>query len=284
MEGGLNAHPTGSVFKPFTALTGLTVEMLGVDETISCPGYHQVNGKRLPCFQRVGHGPMEVSNSLAISCNVFAYKVGERVGLERLVRTGTWFGLGQATGIELPEETGHLPTAAVIKRHGLLSPELGAKAGCGLAGVKVTPLQLARAYAALATGRLPQVHLVERVVGKDGQNRHLSRADPVPVPVARQHLAAVRIGLDGAVNDPRGTAHGIASENLRIAGKTGTIHGTPDGGATSSSSKPNAWFASFAPADNPKVVVVVFVARGGTGGSAAAPLARQALDAWHNLQ
>ena len=141
----------------------------------------------------------------------------------------------------------------------------------------VTLLQVARMAAAVANGgRLVQPHLVRRD-DASGEER-------VSVPAAA--LAAVRAGLTAVVNDPTGTAYAAAHlADVAIAGKTGTVQVVARTGVPNNTLpyelRNHAWFASFAPAADPRLVVVVFVEHGGAGSSGAAPIAKSLYEAYY---
>ena len=131
----------------------------------------------------------------------------------------------------------------------------------------VTPLQVAREFAVVANGgSLVQPYLIARV---EGEGEYVPPMERRPLGLRPETIAALRAGVE-AVVAPGGTATGIATPEYRIAGKTGTAQ-APGG-------DPHAWFAGYAPAERPKLVVVVVIDHGGAGSSIAAPVARYMLD------
>ncbi len=261
------AYPTGSVFKPFTALAALKEGALQTDESIVCPGYFLSGTKRWNCSVPQGHGTLDLHQALGASCNVFAFTVASRMRFARLVEIGAMFGLGKPSGLEIVEERGALPTPEELRRQGIDTPEEGIRAASGIVGVWATPGQMARAYAGLATGSLPDVHLVR------------PRAQPSPkarpLAVSPSDLEAVRRGLRASVQAPYGTGSRAALEEISVAGKTGTIRQP----VRDRSARPHAWFVGYAPAENPVVVIAVLVPHSGAGGDFAAPLAQNLLRA-----
>ena len=268
MRRGLEAHPTGSIFKPVTALAGLVAGVIEPEEQVDCQGHVDIGQRRFHCFKSEGHGPLDLKAATATSCNVYALKLGEEVGLARLMEMGRRFGLSSATGIELSEASGRLGEGSEA------SPGLAAAVAVGHGSVEATPLQMARVYAGLATGALPRVHLVDKVVGPQGQALDIARLAPQSLGLEASDLAAVRAGLRAAVGSPIGTARGIEVDGLAIAGKTGTVSPSSD-----EPGPDHAWFAGYAPAQDPQVVAVVFVRHGEVGSKAAAPVAQRLLKA-----
>ena len=180
------------------------------------------------------------------------------------------FGLGERTGIDLPQEVSGLvpsPEWKKSRRHQSWCPGDTCQMAIGQGDCLVTPLQVAVEFAAIANGGYRvQPHVIARMEGEEGVTA-ASRKQAMGL--RQETLTAVRQGAE-AVVAPGGTAHRIASGDYRIAGKTGTAE-NPSGLA-------HAWFAGYAPADAPKLVVVVMVEHGGHGASTAAPIARHIFD------
>ncbi|MCS6774253.1 MAG: penicillin-binding transpeptidase domain-containing protein [Anaerolineae bacterium] len=296
-------YPPGSVFKIITLAAGLSEgAVASPGEIFFDPGYWDGYGRaaRQVCWLRGGHGRISLQNGLSASCNVVFYELGKRLyALEPSVLSvyARRFGLGEVTGLELPEAKGLVPDPD-WKRRVRGEPWLGGDVvnmAIGQGEMLVTPLQVARMTAVVANGGvLVQPHLVEGAaplmpVGHVGLDRLTMRA--------------LREGMVGAVHDTRyGTAapafRGFdycfdaaqrlvrcgalparerrAARRLLVAGKTGTAQA---GGAL----KPFAWFTAFAPADAPEIVVTVLLENSGEGSVQAAPLARALLEAYFGL-
>jgi penicillin-binding protein 2 len=197
--------------------------------------------------------------------------LGRRVGPDTLAATARRFGLGASTGVDLPRESrGLVPTPAWKreKRRQPWFPGDTCQMAMGQGDLLVTPLQVARMVAAVANGgELVTPHLIAHIDGLPPaeQPRHPVRS----LPVEDEVLAVVREGMAAVVS--RGTARSIYSSKLPIAGKTGTAQ-NPHG-------SPHAWFAGFAPANNPQLVVVVLMEQGGHGGAVSAPIAKRVFEA-----
>jgi penicillin-binding protein 2 len=195
--------------------------------------------------------------------------LGRRVGPEKLAEMARRFGLGEKTGVDLPqEEAGLVPTPEWKQRRGRgpWYPGDTCQMAVGQGDCLVTPVQAARQFAVLANGGyLVQPHLIRKIEG--GPTLSYTKRD---IGLRPDTISALQTGAEAVVAEG-GTAHMIASPRYRIAGKTGTAENPA--GAT------HAWFAGYAPAEHPEVVVVVLVEHGGRGAASAAPIARHVFDA-----
>jgi penicillin-binding protein 2 len=268
------AYPPASTFKLITAVAGLETG-ISPEEENTCTGHRTVGRTNL---QDMGvHGTIDFIEALQHSCNVYFWSVGERVGLARLATVARDFGFGEPTGLDIPGEVaGHVPNAAEYPGDSEHDLVMRLQSAIGLAGVRATVLQVAMAYATLANGgRLYQAQIVRRVErsGEPAEERQ---------PVLRRHVSAsaatlevIRRGLYRAVNRRGGTAFAAKKGVVKMVGKTGTAF------MPYSRDESHAWFAGWAPADNPKVAIAVLVENGGIGGAVAAPVARDIIDAYY---
>jgi penicillin-binding protein 2 len=278
----------GSTFKPITALAFLGTDAAEPSERIHCPGYYEVGNRRFRCGHV--HGDVDLGDALVQSCNVYFWRVAEGVGLEGINDVARLFGLGQPTGVGINSEaSGFLASREWYERHHGNRFRVGytLNTAIGQGNTRVTLLQLAAVYAAIANGGtlyVPQV--VERLSTAEGDTvetfppRVRRRIDVDP-----EHFALIRRGLFGVVNHPDGTGYGARLDGgVVVAGKTGTAEVTrrrpepdEDPRRTWYLNRSHAWFAGFAPADAPQLAIVVLVEHGGAGGRAAAPIATQIL-------
>ncbi len=278
----------GSTFKPISALAALEDNILTPSVRYECPGYYELGKRRFRCSHV--HGEVDMRTALAQSCNVYFYKLAEQVGLDRLAKFSRDFGFGAVTGLGInTEASGFVPTREwYTKRNGdqyRLGFTLNAAIGQG--NTRVTLMQLAMMYAAIANGGTLYVpQLVEAVLGPDG-----TVIEELPPRVRRRasitphHLAYVIDALYGVVNDPNGTAYEARIEGgVPVAGKTGTAQvswrkPTQDEDPKHAwyYKRSHAWFAGFAPAANPELAIVVLIEHGGHGGKYAAPVATRIL-------
>jgi len=277
------AIPPGSVFKPVTAAAALERGVVEAEERFYCQGFLSHEGShRCAIFvtRGVGHGDVALPAALAESCNVYFFRLAQRVGPDALFRWGTAFGYGGRTGIDLPGEvTGNLPNIPAELATGDWSEGDTLQLAIGQGYLTASPLQVAVMTAAVANGGYRVTpHVVDRVGLAnrltDSSEDFLPQSAPSPVPIAGlqpQTLAALRQGMEAAVADQRGTAHAaLAQLPFAVAGKTGTAE-------TGGNWPPHAWFAGYAPADRPRVAVVTVLEHGGSGGSVAALLAARVL-------
>lgn len=281
-------YSPGSVFKTVMATAGLSDDAIGTGTVFTCGGSAVFFGRRFRCWKKEGHGTLEVTRALKESCDIFFYNTGARLGIDNIAEYAHSLTFGEISQIDLDgEKAGLVPSTswASEKQHRKWYPSETISVSIGQGPLIVTPLQVANMMAAIASGgtvyRPHVVRMIERV-GPDGRvvqrlkvaNQILHRVKLEPAA-----LRAVREGLWKAVNEGGGTGGNARVEGLDIAGKTGTVQVIRQVGWIKAEGMPfkyrdHAWFASFAPRDNPQMVVVVFIEHGGHGGVDAAPLAK----------
>lgn len=267
-------YPAGSTFKPFVALVGLEEGVLTPETVFYCPGFWNFGGTVFHCHAKGGHGGVNVVTAIQNSCNVFFFHSGDRVGIQRLAKWGGHFGLGRRTGVDLPNEiSGVLPSEEWKKARGMgpwyAGETLSVSIGQGY--LTVTPIQLLSFYATIATGGVrAKPHLVQgpTVV-----------ADSIAV--SPSTLAILKDALSRVVEG--GTGTGCKIPGLSVCAKTGTaqVIKASAGKETMSLEKgerDHAWFAGFAPRENPTVAFVIMVEHGGHGGTIGAKMAKAGLE------
>jgi penicillin-binding protein 2 len=276
----------GSVFKPIVALAALQDGIIDPAARIECPGYYELGGRRYRCGD--AHGEVDMRKALVVSCNVYFYHLAELVGLDRMARLAREFGLGAKTGLGINTEApGFIPTRKWYeKRLGKYRVGFTLNEALGQGNTRVTMIQLALAYAAIANGGTLYVpQLVESVEAPgDGVIEQFAPRVRRRVNVDREHLTFMVDALFGVVNDAGGTAFEARLEGgVLIAGKTGTAQVAqrrPLPGENRRAwyyRRSHAWFVGFAPAPDPELAVAVLVEHGGPGGKYAAPIAIQIL-------
>jgi penicillin-binding protein 2 len=270
-------YAPGSVFKVVVAAAGLQEGSLTPADHVHCNGEFHMGGWTFKDWKEGGHGHVDLRSALIHSCNVFFYQAGLRVGADAIVRYARAFGLGTLPGTELGmEKAGFIPITSVSRRRQRRGWQAGdtVNISIGQGPVLVTPMQVARMMAAIANGGiLWKPRLVERVERADGTLAYASASKMTgQVNLSPVVLAFLRSALVGVVNEG-GTGAAARLPGVLIAGKTGTAQSVAKSDA--SKGQDHAWFASFAPANDPQVVLVVLVERGGKGGQVAAPIARQ---------
>jgi len=270
-------YAPGSVFKLIVAAAGLQEGSLTPMDRTYCNGEFHLGSWTFKDWKQGGHGHVDLRSSIVQSCNIFFYQAGLRVGPEPIVRYARAFGLGGPTGTELgTEKVGLIPV--VDGRRGRRGRAWQAgdtiNISIGQGPLLVTPMQVARMMGAMANGGiLWNPRLIQRVERPDGTlayssaSRMTGRVDLSPAV-----WAFLRSAMVGVVNEG-GTGAAARLPGILVAGKTGTAQSIAK--SDSAKGQDHAWFASFAPADDPQAVVVVLVERGGKGGQVAAPIARQ---------
>jgi penicillin-binding protein 2 len=272
-------YAPGSVFKIIVAAAGLQEGSITPLERVNCTGEFHLGGWTFKDWKHEGHGVVDLHRAIAQSCNVYFYQAGLRIGGSTIARYASAFGLGQKTGIDLGgEKLGLIPQPRSRRgaRAFLGGETLNLAIGQG--ALLVTPMQVARFMAAVANGGvLWKPRLVQRI---EQPGRGVVWSDPGEV---KGHVelspvvwAFLRHSLWSVVNEG-GTGAGARIPGLDIAGKTGTAQMIANSKAEKG--EDHAWFAAFAPVNDPQVVVVVLVERGGKGGQVAAPIARKVFDA-----
>lgn len=291
LDKSVQSYFPGSVYKVVTAAAGLEEGVLDPEEEIDSPGQYEYGNHIFHCHKRGGHGKVNLYEALAASADVYFYKLGERMGIDTLAVYGRRFGFGEKTGIGINgESAGTVPTRAHHEAHGGYQAGLALSTAIGQGDVRTSPLQMALAYAALANGGsvwTPRV--VDSIRSPDG--KVLTHYDAVlqrGLDVSNEHVSMILRGLEMVVNDPkRGTGHLAALPYGTVAGKTGTaqvrqIQRDPmRQNVKRFRDRDHAWFAAIAPLESPRLVVVVFLEHGGSGGKDAAPVARQIIEAYH---
>jgi len=269
-------YAPGSVFKIIVAAAGLQETTLTPMDHIFCDGQFHLGNRTFGDWKEGGHGTVDLHHAIVESCNVYFYQAGLRIGMDTIARYARAFGFGTSTGIDLPgEKPGFIPASRRGRRPAFLGDTANMAIGQG--AVLATPMQVARMMAAVANGGVFfKPRLVQRVLRADGRVLY---SDPGRVnghvELSPMVWAFLRQSLLDVVNGGTGVAAHIPG--IEIAGKTGTAQLVANSRADRG--QDNAWFAAFAPANDPQYVVVVMIEHGGKGGEVAAPIARAIYDA-----
>jgi penicillin-binding protein 2 len=281
-------YPPGSIFKFATALAALEDGQAAEDESMFCTGEYELSGTHFRC-----HGTHEKINLLGAiqhSCDVYFWHLAERIGIDRIAEVAREYGLGSPTNLGLNgDAAGRIPTKEWYEQTSHYKIGFATNAAIGQGDVEVTVTQMAMAYAALANGGslfVPQV--VERVETNDGRTivNYEPKFKHVKTPLLA--LDTWRRGMFKVTNELGGTAfeHGHI-EGITVLGKTGTAevkkHHKDENEKDLEKWNPNAahaWFAGWAPADDPELAIVVLVEHGGAGGQVAWPIAKQVLEGY----
>ncbi len=287
MNRAINAYAPGSTFKLCTALAGIRAGIGNKD--FDCTGGVQYGDKYMKCWvltakpQQPPHGHQDLSNAIKNSCNSYFFQYGNVAGIDQIDALGEMLGLGKKTELPLNNvASGTLPGPAWLAQNyprERWSPGYTANTSIGQGFVLATPLQMAVIASTVANwGTVYQPHLVEKVVTQDGT---LLKQEPIKANgdllkdsgIAADQFEKVRKGMWKVVNDDSGTARKARLKNYLVAGKTGTAQFFRNGVKDY-----HTWFLSFAPYDQPRYVVAVFVQGGKSGGSVPAPIAAKILE------
>jgi penicillin-binding protein 2 len=285
-------YPPGSTVKPFMALAGLYYNTRSPGHTIGDPGYFNLpgSGHQYRDWKKGGHGSVDMFKSIVVSCDTYYYGLANELGIDNIYNFLSRFGFGKKTGLDLEGETsGLLPSQEWKMRRYQQKWYAGdtVSVGIGQGYNLVTPMQLAYTTATLANnGVAYKPHLVREVrSSRSNENRLIESKPEFDLQIAPAHLDLVKRAMV-AVNQPGGTAAGAAAgAPYRIAGKTGTAQVIAmkqgekyDASKIDERHRDHAWFIAFAPAEQPRIALVVLAENGGHGGGTAAPIARKVMD------
>ncbi len=284
-------YPPGSTVKPFIALAGLELGTVTANQSVYCPGHYRIkgSGRKFRDWKKSGHGTTNLYKAIEQSCDVYFYNLAYSMGIDNMHGYLSQFRFGQPTGTDMPNETSAvLPSTKWKKKRYKKTwvPGDTVNAGIGQGYFLVSPLQLAYATAVLAgDGKLISPRLASHI-----NNISITLADSDIPRIEKKvphHWEQVVQGMSQVVESKRGTAKRIRSKIYRIAGKTGTAQVVSmkqneeyDEKKLAKDKHDHALFVAFAPTDDPQIAISVIVEHGGHGGSTAAPIARQIMDAY----
>jgi penicillin-binding protein 2 len=267
------AYPPGSTWK---IITSLAILESGIDprETVFCNGFIQVGNRKFKCWKRAGHGNVDFYNAMPFSCNCYFYKMGIKVGIERIYRVARALGFGQKIGIELSGEAQGINPNKLWKAnysHGSWTHGDTANSSIGQGFVLTTPFQLMTMISRVASGKIISPSLLK------GHQKNFSAMD---LPFKKENLEIVRGSLVNAINSHRGTAFSarIREKQFLMAGKTGTAQVVSRDTATEKgASRSHSIFVGYAPINDPRYATVVVADNAGWGSATAAPIGRDIL-------
>jgi penicillin-binding protein 2 len=280
-------YPPGSIFKIVVALAGLEEGVIDPHEKIFCGGSYTFQGREYRDWKEEGHGFVDLHRALVESCDVYFYKMGQKIGIDTIARYAHRLGLGCNTGIEIGDEKpGLIPDKAwKLKRwHVPWQDGETLSVAVGQSFALITPIQLVRFVSALFNGgTLFRPHATKRVEG-DSNGRNLEFKPDISGywDLREENVELVKKALFGVVNEPRGTGRRARLHRIGVAGKTGTaqVIALPNDKESVEESdipyrfRDHAWFVAIAPAENPTIAVAILVEHSGHGGAVAAPIAK----------
>lgn len=268
------AYPSGSTVKIVVSVAALMEHVVTDKTTVVSTGGLRLGQWFFPDWKAGGHGVTDVRKAIAMSVNTFYYMVGggyqsfQGMGPDALAKWMKAFGLGAKTGVDLTgESAGFVPTRDWKEQRRKQPWYVGDtyNLSIGQGDLLVTPLQVARYTAAIANGGI----LVEPHIAKQEAPKR------TPTGASAEFVQVAREGMREAVKT--GSARGISTLPISAGGKTGTAQ-------WNSNRNTHAWFTSFAPFEEPEIVVTVLIEEGGEGSSVAVPVAREVLQAWAKLR
>ncbi len=284
------AYAPGSTFKMVTAMAGLETGSVSVNEKINCTGVYPYAHKPVCWYYskyRGGHGGLNVSQAIQLSCNYYFYEVGNRIGIDTLASYSSYFGLGRKTGIELPSEAnGSIASklkAEKENRDWYLGETLSA--AIGQSYNNATPIQMAKYISILVNGgHQIEVTTVKSVINSDGTevskdelNRYVNGLLGIDDSNVEQktfneeNLKEVLNGMKDVTTESGGTAYSVFKDSsVTVGGKTGSAQ---------AGKETHAWFVGFAPFEDPEIAVVAIV-ENGAHGAYAAQIAKDIFDSY----
>ena len=273
------AYAPGSTFKMVVASAALTTGEITPTTLVNDTGVYPYGDRQACWYYRSygrGHGYLNVTQAIKYSCNYFFYDMGYRLGIDTIAQYARKYGLGQKTGVELEGEVeGTVASREYAESLGqgwYISDTLSA--AIGQSYNNYTPVQMARYISMIANdGKSVDVSIVKSIIRPDGsevskneinnfanQKLGIENDKLENVEISKEDSQAIKKGMRGVTSEAGGTAAAYFSDlDIDIAGKTGSAQTGVDGEA-------HAWFAGFAPYDDPEIAVVVFVEKGGSGG------------------
>ena len=268
-------YPLGSVFKIISMAAALETELFDANSELFCGHTIQVCGNELRDWtlerELPPSGNLTLSGGLMRSCNPWFFYIGEQLLFEgqanAIPEMARAFGLGQITGVEIPEEPGNIPAQ-------INSCEQNVQLAIGQGEMTVTPLQVASFTAAVGNGgTLYRPTLVEQITTRDGTPTFSFATEVVgTLPISDEHLTIIQDAMRDVITNPRGTARSLNTMRYRSFGKTGTAE-NPFGIS-------HAWFAGYTQVGDPNrpdIAVAVIVENAGEGSEMAVPVFRRAV-------
>lgn len=282
----------GSTFKMIMSVAGLE-ENVAQNLRVNCQGGATFYGRFFACDAH--HGEVTIQRAIPVSCDTYYYTLAEKLGIETIAKWAHRLGLGQKTGIDLPNEVSGVVPSEEWKLKTFHEKWFAGETisvGIGQGALQVTPIQLARTIGGIASGGVfKRPHLVNTdelaPEYREAIRERFPGSGDVTVPLSPETWETLTDGM-AAVTEPGGTAAVAHLEGIDFAGKTGTAqvisHNFGDKSVSADkSTRSNAWFVGFAPRRNPDIVVAVLWMHGGWGW-ASSLLASKVIEAYVNKQ
>ncbi len=279
----------GSTFKIIMSVAGWQE---GIAQTlhVNCSGSAEFYGRRFGCWVKGGHGPVDLEKAIYQSCDVFFYTLAEKLGIDRIAKYATELGLGQKTGIDLPNEVSGVMPSEEWKIRNFKQKWFAGETisvGIGQGAVAITPVQLLRAISAISMGgRMVVPHVINPTDVPPGYVEAAKFTEVKSVPIDQNGWNFITDAMSRVLL-PEGTAPSAHVPGIDIAGKTGSAQvvslATRAKFKNAEDLAQNGWFVGFTPRRNPDIVVCVLF-QGGEHGRLAARLATQVIKAYVEKQ
>lgn len=271
---GKGKYPPASVFKLVVTAAGIEKDLVAEHSymDLSCKKGIPIGNKFYKCWKK--HGRLDLLDAIIQSCDAYFYQLGMQLGIDNIATYARVFKLDKKTGIDLPEESeGLIPDEEWYNSHygkKGWSRGVAANLSIGQGEILLTPLRMATFISTIANGGIiyPPT-LVDSIVSYNGKRVFTNTHHGKKVKLDGNTIAFLREAMLEVVQNQYGTGRAAGIQEVKVAGKTGTAQ-NPRG-------KDHAWFACFAPYDNPTIALVIFVENAGMGGEIAAPTARKIL-------
>lgn len=295
-------HPSpGSTFKPLVALAALQEKVVSPTTIVNAPGIFYFGRRPYHDSIKNGHGNITIYEAIERSSNVFFYKMGIALGIDKMFNYISTLGVGTKTGIELSREVPGLMPSADWKKTTIGEDWQGGEnlsTAIGQGMVQVTPLQMVIAYNAIGTeGKVYRPFIVKKVIDQEGKIlretfpqlvRDLTQTQSTGIKISPETFKVVKEALKRVANGARGTARGYKPIGVQMAGKTGTVQVmgfSADQIYNDCMSRPvqyrhHGWFIAYAPPDNPEITVAAFTEHACHGSTGSAPIVRDIIQAY----
>jgi penicillin-binding protein 2 len=291
----------GSTFKPLVALAALEEKVVTPTTVINCPGALRFGGRPYHDHYKPGFGNITIFEALERSSNVFFYKMGIQLEVDKMYNYISLLGLGTRTGVEIPHEVpGLMPNSEWKKRvkGEEWQPGENLSTAIGQGYVSVTPLQMAVAYNTIGLeGKVYRPFIIKKIINRDGKVlkesqptlvRDITQKQPNGYSISVETFKTVKEGLRRVANGDHGTARFLKIPGVQMAGKTGTsqvrefsadqIYG--DCLSRPIQMRHHGWYIAFAPADKPEITVAALAEHSCHGNTGAGPVVKDIMEAY----
>jgi penicillin-binding protein 2 len=294
-------YSPGSTFKPFVALAALSEKVITPNTLVAAPGQIMFGRRAYHDHSKVGYGSINVTKALEVSSNIFFYKMGIALGIDRLAPYAKLLGLGQKTNIAMTHEvSGLIPTSEwKLKKLGEeWQPGENLSNAIGQGFVLATALQMAIGYNSIGLeGKVVKPFLIKKILDQDSRViqefqpqivRDATQPNEFGVTIPQEYFKVVKEGMRRVINGEHGTARGSKLDFVEMAGKTGTtqvrsfaaddVYSRCDGRPLFQ--RHHGWFVAWAPADNPEIAVAVLSQHSCSGARGSAPVVKDIMTAY----